>query len=568
MLCFPCNDKNCNTCPINSFCTDCKSPYIANSKGKCIIGIDNCQTHSHNGDKCFQCRENYFLSISQTKCLSKDIKLSTESVFPKLEMSFYLNSLGLIKFSNTQSNISSSKNYLLDLSEKELQSIDSNECSLNYFLFKINILDQKFNKIDHVYSCSKCFQSNCNICYDNTFSSCIRCTDSYSLFKGNCLESCPEGYQSITGRCQPIECYSSSNTDSNYALIYNPDYNSEGISLTDSGDLKDFGLLEISNSEIYSDDKINEYVCSDKCSLGQYFHFLEQKCYSCRENCSLCENQELCFKCNTSQKVFRSKTGICKSCKSIFEDYQINLRQENYDFLKENFYKIEEEPFCSRLHLLSFNQNNFKIFVYNSDQMIYSSKNSLQLSNKENLEIILDHIILQTSNYYAIVLFFDLQVNVQDFYTLSKKLEATHKDSLIWQKEISLHDFELENLRFKKQKIFQYESFSIKKHQIEFQKNNYSNKFSIYISQTLKNSNFGLNNEFTFKFLNFKWGLLKCNLNCLQCQNSYSCLKCEVGMIWDPVILQCKIPYTELVSVVNLKEFIQIFGKFIIFRYR
>lgn len=68
-------------------------------------------------------------------------------------------------------------------------------------------------------------------------------------------------------------------------------------------------------------------------------------------------------------------------------------------------------------------------------------------------------------------------------------------------------------------------------------------------------------NEMSMHIHNIEYGFLKCSLNCLECQNSFSCLKCVKGMVWRPNELECKLPYVELLEVINLGNFVRVFGR-------
>jgi hypothetical protein len=137
----------------------------------------------------------------------------------------------------------------------------------------------------------------------------------------------------------------------------------------------------------------------------------------------------------------------------------------------------------------------------------------------------------------------------------------------VWFKEISYTDFETENLDFLKISDPILAEIWLPLSEFPLTEDPVSTSISLEIVQQINlkdpENPVKYKNDFTFEIRKVDYGMMRCNLNCLLCENSYSCVKCEKGMVWDENKLECKLPYIEKVTVTNLSQFLHVFGKFI-----
>ena len=136
---------------------------------------------------------------------------------------------------------------------------------------------------------------------------------------------------------------------------------------------------------------------------------------------------------------------------------------------------------------------------------------------------------------------------------------------MAWSKTVNLSNFEVENLKFLSQVTFTRQKIWLPSSVFPLQDSVYGSFIKVQILQQFEDPIYSelkspYPNDFTVLVKNVRFGLMKCNLGCTRCVNSFSCEACEIGMIWDSAILQCKLPYEKRVTVNNLDSFLHVFG--------
>ncbi|KAL4482200.1 hypothetical protein ABPG72_017981 [Tetrahymena utriculariae] len=285
--CLPCKQgsgvgfNDCISCLSFNYCLKCQT--LINFNGMCLSQclqsyyfnkqLQNCQKCNYpclnclDLKTCTSCMDGYYLQGN--KCLKCDVKCLT-------------------------CNGGTDQDCLLCNQPFMPQQIDKIECVIkcNVGFYQSNQTCLKCNK-----ACSQCInQTNiCDVCADGYYknpdnscqpcedfcqicsgaNSCTQCQDGHLIFKGSCLDNCPQGYLNLNGICIPC----------------NPSCKSCSMRLD------------------------NCIACND----GYYLY--NNTCLPCVNNCSLCNSSTICTKC---QLGYFLEDSTCKTkCQKLgyYSDY-------------------------------------------------------------------------------------------------------------------------------------------------------------------------------------------------------------------------------------------------------
>ena len=167
-----CNINNCFSCLINNsnYCIECENSFSL-LKGKCIpCDISDCSI-CYSNNTCIRCKENYILI--NNKC----VKNAGNIQF-------------CLKYLTENQCLQCEDNYILNNNICMLDKIITQNLSYPVLSCSNDNLRQKTCIQKYYYTeeeCKKCYDNNCNFCYDNV--GCIICQEGTSLIDGRCLKS-------------------------------------------------------------------------------------------------------------------------------------------------------------------------------------------------------------------------------------------------------------------------------------------------------------------------------------------------------------------------------------------
>lgn len=337
--CSSCTN-NCSTCKNSDECLICNSGFYMNTDKKCVSSCtgnttsvgntcitctdENCLScEAENPSSCTSCSSNKYLKNGSCKDYCGDNFYSENNTCYECDGS-------CMTCSSFATCTSCNNGYTLNSQTNECEP----GCSENKFL-----LDGK---------CVCCADPRCKYCSDKA--TCIQCEDGYSIFKGKCIEECPNGYFT-----------------SQSALTSQTAGNSVGISGTDSaghsGSL-DFRLNSHNSNDtsnikrqksrrsvafekrrkyktlsmlrtttnVFGNSSISKTRKSRYTAFKSKDTAYVKKCIQCKSHCSVCSSSTSCAKC--SNGYYLNANGECAlTCQT---GYYANCNTRTCDACSEN----------------------------------------------------------------------------------------------------------------------------------------------------------------------------------------------------------------------------------------